>query len=84
MLQNILNLEGVAVLNKEQQKTIKGGGGEPEDFYVRNLKATGKIMEYNGGVKACECSWEVSENGKDNWTLTYGPCPSGELEWSCI
>jgi len=83
MLQNILNLEGVAVLNKEQQKNIKGGGSEPENFYIRNVKATGEAAEYNGGVWACKCTWEVSKNGKDGWEATSGPCPPPHTN-SCV
>jgi len=33
MLNNILNIEGAAVLSKEQQKTIIGGGG-PCQVYI--------------------------------------------------
>lgn len=75
MVKNILNLEGVAVLTKQQQKMINGG------LKIRNLKATGFAQEYNGGNVACWCTWQVKENGK--WVDTSGPCPTS-LEYSCI
>ncbi len=36
MLENILNLEGVTVLNKKQQSFINGAGDKPCRVFVRN------------------------------------------------
>lgn len=79
MLQDILNLEGVAVLSKNQQKNVNGGG----NLQVRNLKPTNRFTEYNGGVVACECTWEYSYDGK-NWKTNTGACPTGEYQYSCV
>ncbi|WP_344727622.1 hypothetical protein [Corallibacter vietnamensis] len=79
MLKNILDLEGVAVLDKKQQKEITGGRR------IRNLQGTGNIMVYNGGVYACECTWEVKEGLFGSWQQQTGPCPAQTMEsLSCV
>ncbi len=75
MKKNILNLEGVTVLTKQQQKMVNGG------VKIRNLKPLNRFEEYNGGVVACWCSWEVKT--KEGWVPTSGPCPTS-LEYSCL
>ncbi|WP_420571731.1 hypothetical protein [Kordia sp.] len=82
MLKNILDLDGVQELNKSQQHAINGGKR------IRNLQGTGNIWYTGGQAQACECSYEVKEGGflgiGGTWTTHYGPCPVGNLEYSCI
>ncbi len=51
MLNNILNLEGASVLNKEQQKSILGGG---DGCYVFTRNSNGDAI-----------GWVGNENGDD-------------------
>jgi hypothetical protein len=75
MLNNILNLEGVTLLSKEQQKNVNGG------LKITNVQCTGDLIEYNGGVIAEECTWDVRPSflgiGFGSWESTSGPCPVG-------
>ncbi|HTO15351.1 MAG TPA: hypothetical protein VLZ83_06255 [Edaphocola sp.] len=68
MLQNILNLEGVTVLNKKQQGSISGGanfecycghvGGQFEHlkFYVEADNVTEALNSINCGGYGATCS----------------------------
>lgn len=76
-----MNLEGVQVLTRAEQKNIIAA------IKVRNVQCTGNIMEYNGGVQAFECTWEVRPTflgiGVGSWEQTTGPCPVG-AEFGCV
>ncbi|MBP94230.1 MAG: hypothetical protein CMC55_08955 [Flavobacteriaceae bacterium] len=53
MLKNILNLEGISVLNKEQQKLVTGGltdGGGPGNPFQGNY-----ALRCNSGVMITNC-----------------------------
>lgn len=69
MLKNILNLEGVAILKKEEQKSINGG----KEYTCSRVKLHEFI--YSGGEAVAEkCLWEFSD-GEDRW----GGCPLTEI-----
>lgn len=78
MKKTILNLEGVEMLSKTEQKNITGG-----KLAVRNVKCTGNVITYNGGVQAFECTWESREWFLGSWTAQTGPCPVG-AEFPCL
>ena len=56
MLNEILNLEGVAVLSKEQQKSVNGG------WYLKNVVCTGKPYNNTSGAPGGDqaTAWECT------------------------
>lgn len=63
MLKNILNLDGVQKLNKEQQKSLEGGGTGGACFYKGGLCCdTSRIYPFGipcepGICRSGGCSW---------------------------
>jgi hypothetical protein len=80
MLNEILNLEGVAVLSKEQQKSVNGGG------YPTDPVCTGRTMVVGESTVVNECKYKYQRTflGYD-WgpvqdlaeSNAYKPCPQG-------
>lgn len=73
MLQNILNLEGVAVLNKKQQRIVNGGLVSGTCAYTYSYTVT----DYDGN------SWEVTatETGVSKATALENVAGGGN--WCC-
>jgi len=80
MLQNILNLEGVTVLSKEEQKTINGSGtcyallgragdGHPMGLEAASYQEVQAALAANGGG-----SWCCDSCGRATW---LAPRPGG-------
>jgi hypothetical protein len=68
-----LKLEANDMLQRNQLKSVLGGGHG--GFAVRNVEPTGEAREYNGGVWACWCTWQVNNYDGQGWINTSGPCP---------
>jgi hypothetical protein len=72
MQNEILNLEGVQTLSKEQMKNVKGEG-----IRVRDIAGTGRLLP-DGRM---ECTWRWRNTflgiGYGEWTYTSGACPEG-------
>lgn len=66
MLKNILNLEGVAVLKRDEQKSINGGLREPK--CVLNDKHE-FLYSPEGQVVAEKCGWTCGDE------FRWGGCP---------
>ena len=65
MLKNILNLEGVAVLKKDEQKSINGGLREPKCVET----GTTRILYSGGEPVSMVCEYSCSDN-----TTRWGGC----------
>ncbi len=63
MLKNILNLEGVAVLTKEQQKSVNGGRGT---CAVRMLNGDGEILVMQN-LSLAEVTAAGGNGGGNSW-----------------
>lgn len=80
MLKNILTLDGVSLLSKEEQKNVNGG------LYLTNPTCTGNTMTVGENTTVYECHYDGQRTflGFD-WgspvTLAesnaYKPCPAG-------
>ena len=82
MLKNILNLEGVAQLSKEEQKNVNGG------MRLVNASCTGNTMTVGESTTVYECHYDGQRTFLGfNWgspveldpSNAYGPCPAGMM-----
>ena len=68
MLNNILNLEGVSVLNKKQQKIVNGGKAGTCAAIVTNDQGVSAIIYDVSKADALQAAgWGASQGYSNNW-----------------
>lgn len=85
MLQNILNLDGVTVLNKKQQNSVNGGlssSGGTCSYIMRKYESDGSYYEFiETGVSKTEAV-NASGYASENWSSGNWCCDScGSASW---
>lgn len=70
MLQNILNLNGVAVLNKKAQGSINGGGSCTTKYFDANGNQIGSGGTFNNGDSSDADTLQAHQNCA--WALNNG------------
>ncbi|MGW8121127.1 hypothetical protein ACV07N_00595 [Roseivirga echinicomitans] len=80
MLNNILNIEGASVLNKEQQKSIIGGG----ECYVYRRDSNGNAIGWSGDENGNGLSVENAQSlYNEQFEFADGSYVSGYCCASC-
>ena len=76
MLKNILNLEGVALLSKEEQKNVNGGLKCVTLSYEEDITASGYVGNgYATGICTFKCRPSFLGIGFGSWgEVQSGPC----------